>query len=98
MRGDPGEIERGKRSQQVAAIDGAQAIGEDEVIDDPRPQAIGHVEALCWSEANPLEAKQRVWRQNERPYLVQIGVGKAKGLDHRSNLRLFRLKIGRAHV
>ena len=34
MRGDPGEVERGEGAEQVAAVDSAEAVGEQEVVDD----------------------------------------------------------------
>ncbi len=46
VRGDPGEIERRERAEKVAAVDGAETVGEDEVVDDARPESVGHAEGV----------------------------------------------------
>ena len=82
MRGDPGEIERRERAEQVSAIDGAEAEGEDEVVDDAGPEVVGHAEVFGLHERELLEAEERVGRQDERPDLVEVGVGEAEGVEH----------------
>ena len=82
VRGGPGEIERGERAEKVTAVDGAEAVGEDEVVDDAGPEVVGHAEVCGRHEGELLEAEQRVGRQDERPDLVQVGVGEAEGVEH----------------
>lgn len=82
MRGDPGEIERGERAEEVTAVDGAEAVGEDEVIDDAGPEIVGHAEALGLKHGELLEAEERVGRQDEGPDLVEVGVGETEGVKH----------------
>ena len=46
MGGDPGEIERGERSEKMAAVDGAEPVGQDEVVEDAGPEGVRHAEAV----------------------------------------------------
>src|SRR5947209_15123627 len=82
VRGDPGEIERGEGAEEVAAIDGAEPVGEDEVVDDAGPQAVGHAEGLRGHDGEALEAEEGVGRKDESPDLMQVGVGEVEGLEH----------------
>jgi len=65
MRGDPGKIERGERAEKVTAVYGAQAVGEDEVVNDARPEIVGHAKVFGLKHGKLLEAEQRVGRQDE---------------------------------
>ena len=47
MRGDPGEIERSERAEQMTAIQGSEAEGKDEVIDHARPKRSRHTKGWC---------------------------------------------------
>ncbi len=80
--GDPGKIERSERAEQMAAVDGAQAVGEDEVVDDARPERVAHAEAGGGQQREMLEAEQGVGRQDERPDLGEVGVGETEGFEH----------------
>ena len=82
MGGDPGEIEGRERSEKVTAVDGAQAVGEDEVVDDASPEVVGHAEVLGLHDGELFEAEERVGRQDEGPDLVEVGVGEAEGFEH----------------
>ena len=66
----------------MAAVEGAQAVGKDEVVDDARPEGVGHVEAFCGQKRKALEAEEGVGREDEGPDLVEVGVGEMEGLDH----------------
>src|SRR5437879_1422000 len=65
MRGRPGEIERRERAEKVSAIDGAETVGEDEVVDDAGPEVVGHAEVFGVHEGELLESEEGVGRQNE---------------------------------
>src|ERR1035441_9242797 len=67
VRSDPGKVERGERAEQVAAVDGAQAVGEDEVVDDAGPELIVHAEPGGRHERKVFEADQRLGREHQRP-------------------------------
>src|SRR5882757_9277356 len=82
MRGRPGEIERRKCAEKVSAIDGAETVGEDEVVDDAGPEVVGHAEAFGMHEGELLEAEEGVGRKDEGPDLVEGGVGEAEGFEH----------------
>ena len=82
MGGDPGEIERGERAEEVTAVDGAEAVGEDEVVDDASPEVVGHAEVFGLHDGELFEAEERVGRQDEGPDLVEVGVGEAEGVEH----------------
>ncbi len=82
MRGDPGEIERRERAEEMSAIDGAETEGEDEVVDDAGPEVVGHAEVFRLHEGELFEAEERVGRQDERPDVVEVGVGETEGLEH----------------
>jgi hypothetical protein len=82
MRGGPGEIERRECAEKVSAIDGAETIGEDEVVDDAGPEVVGHAEGFGRHDGELLEAEERVGRQDEGPDLVEVGVGEAEGVEH----------------
>ena len=87
MRGRPGEIERRECAEQVSAIDGAETVGEDEVVDDAGPEVVGHAEVLGIHEREFLEPEERVGRKNEGPDLVEVGVGEAEGFEHGGDVR-----------
>jgi hypothetical protein len=36
---DPGQVKRDQRAEQMSAIDGAEPVGEQKVIDDAGPEA-----------------------------------------------------------
>ena len=80
VRGDPGEIERSECAEEVSAIDGAETVGEDEVVDDARPEVVGHAECLGWHDGELLETQKRVGGKDEGPDLMEIGVGETEGL------------------
>ncbi len=82
MRGNPGEIERRERAEEVSAVDGAETVGEDEVVDDAGPEVVGHAEVFGRHDGELLEAEERVGRQDEGPDLVEVGVGEAEGVEH----------------
>jgi len=66
----------------VTAVDGSEAVGKDEVVDDARPEIVGHAKVfgLCGREF--FEAQERVGRQDEGPDLVEVGVGETEGIEH----------------
>ena len=82
MRGGTGEVERGERAEEVTAVDGAQAVGQDEVVDDARPEAVGHTEGGGRHGVELFEAEEGVGRKDEGPDLVEVGVGDAEGFEH----------------
>lgn len=84
--GDPGEVERGERAEEVTAVDGAKAVGEDEVVDDAGPEGVGHVEDLGLHGGESLDAEEGVWGEDEGPDLVEVGVGELEGLEHGRDL------------
>ena len=43
--GDPGEVEGRERAEQMGARDGAEAVGEDKVVDDADPERVGDGES-----------------------------------------------------
>ena len=49
---------------------------------------------VCGSEAGqPLQAQQRVWRQHQRPDLLQVAVRQPEGVEHR-----LHIQVGKAVV
>src|ERR1035438_9942844 len=44
VAGDPGEVKRNERAEQMSAVDGAEPVGQKKVKDDASPQAVGHAE------------------------------------------------------
>ena len=58
MRGDPRKIEWRERTKQVASVDGAKTVGQDEVVDDASPEVIGHIEAVRRCDGETFKAKQ----------------------------------------
>jgi hypothetical protein len=76
--GDPGKVQRREGAQQVAAIDGAQAIGEGEVVNDAGPGLGRKDEAFGRRKGKALQGEQGLGRKNERPQLLQIGVGETE--------------------
>ncbi len=58
MRGYPGKIEWRQCAQKVTAIDGAQAVSKDKVVDDARPEGVGHAEGFGGREVEVLEAEE----------------------------------------
>ena len=80
---NPSEIERSERAEKVTTIDGAQTVGQDEVVYDAGPERIGHTKVSGWSSVELFEAEERVGREYERPDLLQVGVGESEALEHR---------------
>ncbi len=66
----------------MSSIDGAETIGKDEVVDDAGPEVVGHAEVFGMHDGQLLEAEERVGRQDERPDLVEVGVGETEGVEH----------------
>jgi hypothetical protein len=88
MRGDPGEVERGERAEKVSAVDGAEPVGQDEVVDDACPEAVGHTKAGGGHGGESFEAEERVGWEDEGPDLVEVGVGDLEGVDHGGDVGL----------
>lgn len=60
MRGDPCQIEGREGAEQVTTIDGSQSVGEHEVVDDARPQAVSDAKGFLWHDRETLESKKRL--------------------------------------
>ena len=86
MGGGPGQIKWGECAKQVSAVDGTKTVSEDEVVDDACPEIVGHAEVLQLHDGELFEAEERVGRKDQRPDLVQVGVGEAEGFQHGSNV------------
>src|ERR1039458_10343032 len=85
VRSDPGKVERSERAEQVAAVDGAQTVGEDEVVDDAGPEFVVHAEPGGRHQRQVFQAEQRLRREHQRPDLLQVAVGDAEGFEHGSD-------------
>ena len=56
VRGDPSQIKRSECAEEVTAVNSPQTISEDEVVDDARPECVGHTEVFGAHEGETLEA------------------------------------------
>jgi len=59
--------------------------GESEVVDDSCPQMRVEGERLSRSQRQFLERQPRLWRQDKRPYLLQVRLREKEGVDHVSD-------------
>ena len=89
MAGDPCEVERDQRAEEMAAVDGAEPVGEEKVVDNPGPEAFGDAERWGFRSGEPFESKQRVRWQNEGPDFLKVGIGEPESLDHWAKLRRY---------
>ena len=89
VRGDPSEIERGECAEKVSAVDGAEAEGKDEVVDDAGPEVVGHAEGVGRHDGELLKAQERVGREDQGPDFVEVGVGEAEGVEHGGDVGTF---------
>ena len=62
VRGNPCEIERSECAKEVSTVNGAEAIGQDEVVDDAGPEIVGHSEGFLRHDGQTLESEESVRR------------------------------------
>ncbi len=82
----PREIQRNQRAEQMSAVDRAQPVRDQKIEDNAHPQGVGHPESGGIDDGKPFKSEQRIGRQNERPYFLQVGIGEPEGLHHRANV------------
>src|SRR6266568_4116410 len=70
----------------MPAIYRAEPVCDEKVENDSRPEAFGHAERRRLDDREPLEPKQRVWRENERPDLLKISACEPESFDHWDNI------------
>src|ERR1700682_5860357 len=70
--GHAAQVEGGKRLRDVAPVDDARAIGQQEVVYDPRPETVGEPELADSALAQRQHIAQSLRREDSLPDRIKI--------------------------
>src|SRR5574341_2459374 len=88
--GDPAEVERRHRAQELLRLHGAYRVGHREVVDGPGPEPILEPERVRVARRGALQLEERARREDVAPDRRQLPQAELEGFHERRRVRARR--------